>query len=273
MRVRAFCPAKVNLFLSVGPPDERGYHPLRTVFQAISLGDELVAEVAEADDVIFSGADVPSENTVTKALRLMRGVVSVPPLRVRVAKAVPPESGLGAGSSDAAGLIRAVERILGAPLPRREEIALAVGADVPFFLVGGRARAEGYGERLMPLEDAVPEWLVIARPGVGCSTPEAFRRLDAITREWREFSETDELYNDFERVAPPESLHLIDRLRALGARDAALSGSGSAVFGRFVHRERAEAAAEGILTQGAASAWTARTLGREESLVARIEPA
>ncbi len=261
------CPAKVNLFLAVGPADGRGYHPLRTVFQAIGLYDELRLEEGEPG-VEFLGAEVPAENTVTKALRLLSEVVPLPPLRIRVTKGIPGESGLGGGSSDAAGLLRAVPRLTGMTVPAGElaGIASAVGADVPVFLVGGRARAEGYGERLTPLPDSGREWLVVVRPAVGCATGEAYRRLDEMTYEWREFPKGDTLYNDFERVAPCESLDLIERLQAHGARDAALSGSGSAVFGRFGQEDEARGAAKRLLSEGVPSVWVAPTLTRAESI-------
>jgi 4-diphosphocytidyl-2-C-methyl-D-erythritol kinase len=261
------CPAKVNLFLAVGPRDERGYHPLRTIFQAIDLCDTLEVSPNHDDPGFFcDDPAVPSENTVTKALRLLRERTALPPLRVVLRKNIPAESGLGGGSSDAAGLLRAVKRMGFLGDPELETIAAKVGADVPFFLVGGRARAEGYGERLVPLPDAPVEWYVIGRPPVGCSTPTAFRRLDERPYEWLPFPSEDRLHNDFERVAPCESIDLIERLQVHGARDAGLSGSGSAVFGRFSNPETAQRACDAILKEGAAHAWIAKTLTREESL-------
>jgi 4-diphosphocytidyl-2-C-methyl-D-erythritol kinase len=263
------CPAKVNLFLAVGRPDARGYHPLRTVFQAVGLYDELHLAPGEGGHrVTFDDPAIPAENTVTRALRLLSEVVDLPPLRIEIRKGIPSESGLGGGSSDAAAVLRAAQRIarVSAPAGELAGIALAVGADVPFFLVGGRARAEGYGERLTALPDAPREWLVIARPPVGCATGDAFRRLDAMDYPWRTFPAGDELYNDFERVAPCESLDLLERLQVHGARDAALSGSGSAVFGRFAEEAAAERAAERLRAERAGAVWVAPTLTRAESL-------
>ena len=256
------CPAKINVFLAVGPPDARGWHPLRTVFQAIDLADTLTVEPAARDEIAFSVPGIPPKNTVTEALRLLRERIDVPPLRIHVEKRIPAESGLGGGSSDAAGLLR----LLGEGRDDLGEIALAVGADVSFFLVGGRARAEGYGEILTPLPDLPERWLVLARPDEGCPTPTMFRRLDERTREFREFPEGDALYNDFERVAPCESLDLVERLLVHGADDAALTGSGSVVFGRFASRS---AAAEAAARMEREAPWVrlARTLpsGRQET--------
>ena len=259
------CPAKLNLFLAVGLVDSRGYHPLRTVFQAISLYDTLEIEIAKKNEVICDDPSVPPENTVARTLRLLAEVINIPPLRVTIHKQIPAQSGLGGGSSDAAGLIRAAMKIANLPIPKPELFGLAqtIGADVPFFLHGGRAKAEGYGERLTALPDPQDEWYVVARPEVGCDTKAAFKRLDEKAYAWREFSSSDELYNDFERVAPCESLELIERLLVLGSRDAGLTGSGSAVFGRFSTQQEAETAKDKLPSP---QAWVARALSRAESL-------
>lgn len=262
------CPAKVNLFLAVGPPDRRGYHPLRTIFQAIDLCDDLEVELGGEAGFVCDDPSVPPENTVTKAVRLVSEIAPLPPMRITLRKRIPLESGLGGGSSDAAGILRLAKKLAPGVLPDAElrGIALAIGADVPFFLVGGRARAEGYGEKLTALPDAPPEWLVIARPPVGCPTGEAFKRLDEKTYDWLPFPDRDILYNDFERVAPCESLDLIERLQVHGARDAALSGSGSAVFGRFTDEASARRAEEKLRSEGTTQVWTARTLERSATL-------
>lgn len=260
------CPAKVNLFLAVGPRDSLGYHPLRTIFQAVNLCDTLEISVGAESSFLCDDPSVPVENTVTKALRSAAEVVTLPPLAITLRKVIPAESGLGGGSSDAAGLLRALAQLVEFPVGEVERIALAVGADVPFFLCGGRAKAEGYGERLTPLPDRETEWFVIARPEVGCPTGEAYRRLDETSYEWREFPADDALYNDFERVAPCECLDLIERLQVHGARDAALSGSGSTVFGRFSTQSAAEAVKEKLAAEGVGRLWVARSLSRSESL-------
>jgi 4-diphosphocytidyl-2-C-methyl-D-erythritol kinase len=259
------CPAKVNLFLAVGPVDGRGYHPLRTVFQAVGLFDEVsIEDGVSSTEVSSDWTELPVRNTLTRTLALLSEIAPVPPLRVHLKKKIPAQSGLGGGSSDAAGLIRGIAKLINMPIPENElmSVALAVGADVPFFLVGGRARAEGYGEKLTPLPDGPREWFVLAKPPVGCSTVEMFGALDRLSYEWRDFPVGDELYNDFERVAPCECLDLIERLQALGARDAGLSGSGSAVFGRFGSEADGLRAAEKL----GGEVWVVPSLTRAESL-------
>ena len=241
------CPAKINLFLSVGRKDHRGYHPIRSVFQAISLFDEL--HIQRSNHLTFECDDpsVPEDNTVVRAARLMMEVADFPPVAIKLIKRIPSEAGLGGGSSDAAGIIRASKSLMSAALPdyERKAIAKSIGADVSFFLLGGRANAEGYGEKLTAIPSPDPvEWYVIAQPEDRCSTKDSYSRLDEIEYEWRNFPAEDILYNDFERVAPCGSLDLIERLLVHGAKDAGLTGSGSAVFGRFATEHEAKAAEE-----------------------------
>ena len=246
------CPAKLNLFLSVGKKDHRGYHPIRSVFQAISLFDEL--HVVRNDTLTFECDDlgVPEDNTVVRAARLMMEVADFPPVAIKLIKRIPSEAGLGGGSSDAAGIIRASRSLMSAALPdyERKAIAKSIGADVSFFLLGGRARVEGYGEKLTPVSSPDPvEWYVVAQPADRCNTKTAYDRLDEMDYEWRDFPTEDILYNDFERVAPCGSLELIERLLVNGAKDAGLTGSGSAVFGRFTTEDQARSAEEKLKSE------------------------
>lgn len=260
------CPAKVNTFLSVGPRDERGYHPVRTVYQATGLFDELRIELAGEDAIVSDWSGLPSENTLTKALRFLRELANLPPLSIALTKRIPAQSGLGGGSSDAAGVIRAARRMLPEQVSESfaHEVACAVGSDVPFFLVGGRAQATGYGEVLEPLADGPQKWLVIVKPAVGVDTGEAYERLDSAPRQWAEFSSPP--INDFERVAPCECGEIAERLALHGASIAMLCGSGSAVFGAFVEEVSARAAAERLAGEGIGEIFVAPTLSREESL-------
>ncbi len=234
--LKLHCPAKINETLKVGPPDERGYHPIETIFQAVSLFDALTISPAPGDSFVCD-RELEGLNTVQKAWNLMREYVALPSLAVTLEKHIPAEGGLGGGSSDAAGFLRGANSLTGGKLADRDlfEIALAVGADVPFFLLGGRAEGRGYGEKLAPLPDGAAKWLVLAKPEVSCSTAAMYARLDEVGRP-------SEVANDFELVAPSECLALIERLRALGAEQAGLSGSGSACFGYFASRNDADIA-------------------------------
>lgn len=269
MTITTVCPAKINLFLSVGPPDEIGYHPIHSVFHAVSLSDSLVVTDAETDVLECDWPGMPDVNTLTRTLSFIRELVPVPPLKIILTKRIPAESGLGGGSSNAAGLLRCIKRAFGSMVDDAllHEVARAVGADVPFFLVGGTARAEGYGERLTPLPDPETKEFVIVRPTVGVATGEAYARLDAMPRALRDYPENLwELSNDFEAVAPCECLEVSERLMMFGAQGALLSGSGSAVFGVFPDRESADSAADRARNEQLGDVYRCHSLTREESL-------
>jgi 4-diphosphocytidyl-2-C-methyl-D-erythritol kinase len=262
MEVIVRCPAKINEFLLVGERDNRGYHPIKTIFQAVGLFDEISISLSSTD-VFVSDVELPEDNTVTRAWHLLKEFVHMMPMEVVLRKRIPAMSGLGGGSSDAAGFLRGVGPFLYAQ-PRESdlvEIAQAVGADVPFFLVGGRARGEGYGEVLTPLEDGEERWMALAKPqGVISSTAEMYQKLDGLPRSLDRLDSG----NDFQSVAPRESLDLISLLMELGAAKAALTGSGAAAFAYFRSEEAANAATDKLPS----GTWTAvvPTLSRAHSL-------
>ncbi len=269
MKIVIQCPAKINSFLSVGPPGAGGYHSIRTLLHAVAVFDTLIVESASTTEVTSDWSDLPPENTLTRALALLQEVVKVPPISVHLEKRIPVQSGLGGGSSDAAGLLRAVCRLTGVPVDQHiVDIASSVGKDVPFFLIGGTARGEGFGDRVSPLEDLPTVYVLLAKPEEGIASGPAYAALDSTVREWREFPEKPWVqYNDFERVAPCVCGELTERMRIHGADIAGLSGSGSSVYGIF----RTEAGA--VIAQTKISAefsglWTsiAPTLTRAESL-------
>lgn len=258
----AECPAKINLFLRIEPPDRSGYHPLETRFQTISLFDTLEA-TEDGDGLDVVGAEVPDDNTVAKAWRLMREVAELPPLGLKLTKRIPSEAGLGGGSSDAAGLLRILRKLLPASIPDRDFLAVArsVGADVPFFLVGGLAAASGHGEVLTPLPDPPPRPLVVVMPPARCSTPTMYRALDAAREAGSQATfEAPFVQNDFHAVAPSACIDAARALIAAGLSPVGLAGSGAAVFGFAISDAQARAVAA-----ASATAWVAHTVGRAES--------
>lgn len=267
------CPAKVNLFLSVGPPDESGYHPVETILQTVGIFDTLHASPSPSGQHIveFSDPQIPEQNTVTRALDLLQGSgIHMPPLRVVIQKRIPQKSGLGGGSSNAAAILRIAKDLAQTDLPQTklDELAAKVGVDVPFFLHGGQARGTRYGEVVQDLPDPEPFMLVIAKPEIGSDTTATYAKLDALNLQLRSpADESDFGHNDFERVAPCESLELIERLLALGASKAALTGSGSAVYGIFDQRDsEADAAAAKLREEGLEFAVAVPTVPRKDSL-------
>jgi 4-diphosphocytidyl-2-C-methyl-D-erythritol kinase len=266
-------PAKLNLFLAVGPKDAAGYHPIRTIFQAIGLYDDVAIDLdATATSVEFTGADIPPENTVTKAIRLMSEFCVLPNMAIRIDKHIPTEAGLGGGSSNAAAAIRAVRHLVPERFTERDafSVAEAVGADVPFFLIGGCAKGEGYGERLTPLPNPLEErWALVVKPEYGHSTKEMYAALDEMEYPFAEFPGGDVRYNDFERYAC-DVTDRVERLLVFGADSGGMTGSGSALFGLFSDRAKADQAKARAETEQLGQAWLVPLLSRAQSLAIHV---
>jgi 4-diphosphocytidyl-2-C-methyl-D-erythritol kinase len=286
--VRAF--AKINLGLRVRGVRPDGYHELHTVFQTIAIADTLTFRPGgNAFSLRCTRDDVPVDDRnlvwrAAEALWKATGRTSqLPPVSVVIRKAIPLQSGLGGGSADAAATLRALARLWKIRVPDAafERIAAELGADVPFFLCGGTALGLGRGDEIYPLADAPPLHVVVAYPPYGVSTSEAFGWYDADHAAQADGVRTDELagrafaiwrpdparvVNDLEPSVlqrHPEIGRTLRRLRAAGATAAALSGSGSAVFGLFPDAGRARQAA-GRMEGHGWSARATRTLTRAQ---------
>jgi len=248
MRVLAF--AKINLSLHVVGRRADGYHDLRTVFQSIALHDTL--DIRTVDGPFSMACDDPRcpadrRNLIWRAAAAIwrrsgrRG--SMRGLRVVVRKRIPVAAGLGGGSSDAAAALRVFHRLWAPALPFDEvrRIGAALGADVPFFFEGGTVLGLDRGDTLYPLEDRAPRWVVIVVPAFGVSTREAFAWWD---RRRHTAAPRTRPANDLQaEVARRHAvIRRIAARLAPGSDIAAMSGSGSAVFGLF-RAERAAAAA------------------------------
>ncbi len=259
MVYRTLCPAKVNLSLIVHPPDRTHFHPIETEFITISLFDELLVTVGQSKFAV-EGMQLPEVNTVTRALRLIGEAASLPPLGIHLKKGIPDQAGLGGGSSDAAGLLRIIRKIVPPSVPdfEFESVAKSVGADVPFFLRGGHALGTGYGERITQLEDKEIQ-LVLAFPNAKCSTPAAYKALDEARLAESEHQRSQPGYgvnwitNDFHLVMPDECKSAIQTLIEHGAVSGGLCGSGSSVFGIFRSEAEAESVAADLCKNGLAS--------------------
>lgn len=182
--------AKVNLHLGVGAPRDDGFHPLDTVYQAVSLYDDVsVAEATEwtVETVLapyLAGADLPGpgDNIVDLVGRLLGGERG-PGASVRIGKSIPVAGGMAGGSADAAAAMVALDRLWDLRTPDEEMLAMAatLGSDVPFALIGGTARGEGRGERVTPVADHGDyAWVVVPHRGDGLSTPAVYRRFDEL---------------------------------------------------------------------------------------------
>jgi 4-diphosphocytidyl-2-C-methyl-D-erythritol kinase len=184
-------PAKVNLQLSVGPPRGDGYHDLVTVFQAVSLFDEVTVRPAERTSVVVTGEDAASvpagrANLASRAARALattalrrKGKSAV---RIEIRKRIPVAAGLAGGSADAAATLVACNELWGLGLgqPELREVAAGVGSDVPFALLGGTAIGQGRGEQLTAALTAGTYHWVLAFATGGLSTPEVYAACDRL---------------------------------------------------------------------------------------------
>jgi 4-diphosphocytidyl-2-C-methyl-D-erythritol kinase len=267
VRVRA--PAKINLALQVLGVRPDGYHELKTVFQSIALSDTLTFRVAPGPfRLVCDDPACPADGTnlVWRAAACVwaaAGHRGVPrDVSVRIVKRIPVQAGLGGGSSDGAAAIRALAALWRVRLTRTRarRIAVTLGADVPFFLDGGTAFGVGRGDVLTSQADEPRASVVVIIPPFRVSTRDAFEWWDGRGRCPREASSNgaltdDALVNDNDLEEPvtarhPEIARLVGALRRQGARHAAMSGSGSAVFGLFDRRADAYQAARRVAGRG-----------------------
>lgn len=257
--VKLLCPAKVNLYLKVLGRRPDGYHDLVTVMQPLSLADELT--------IIFGGDGVSLEcdhpelpldesNLVWRAaLSFEQETGRKVKAHITLVKRIPVAAGLGGGSSDAAGTLLALNTLAGDPLDgaRLHRLAARLGADVPFFLKGGPAVAQGIGTRLTPI--TLPSyWYVLLNPGVPLSTRWVYENLDLAhlapypgMQVWDPEHPESWVHNDLQSVALrrfPELKGLMQQLKGLGAGAQAISGSGPTIFGLFSTWEAAREAGQ-----------------------------
>ena len=254
MKINAY--AKINLSLALTGVREDGYHTLHSIMQTVSLCDTLEIERAEQNSFTCTEPALESGSNLCIKARdaFYRATGLQGCVRIHLDKQIPTGAGLGGGSADAAAVLRALNRLYGEPLTNQALLTLSatLGADVPFCLHGGTCLCTGIGEVLTPIEDAKPLYLVIAKGADGLSTPDMYRRMDAVKETWSSADRTG-YFNDFEPVAEsvlPDIAYLKQRLLALGASVAMMSGSGSAVFGIFETRSQTEFAAQAIASEG-----------------------
>jgi len=246
MLLRAF--AKINLDLRVLGRRDDGYHELRTIFQAIDWWDEIRLEPASRFEFSAPGTPEDETNLVVQAVRAYEQLAGITAnVHIRVTKNIPVGRGLGGGSADAAVTFIGLQRMYKRSLRFDEipQVLSRLGSDVPFFTLGGRAAGIGRGNEVHKLDDSADYWLLLVDPGVMIGTAEAYswltvpdktNRIEGFCAANGSACETDVWTNDFEGPVfqrYPELAGIKDELLQLGAYRAALSGSGSAVFGQF----------------------------------------
>ena len=335
-RVRSH--AKINLGLAIGPVRPDGYHALATIYQTLAIHDfvEVTAQplahgAASQIAMECNNQWVPCDarNTCWKIVERALARMNIPAqVGILIEKRLPVQGGLGAGSANAAAALLGLEKELGIVLPAADRLAIAaeVGSDVPLFLIGGTVLGLGRGEEVTPLPDLPETHCVLAVPGVGVSTPQAFRdwdrlqgdqghqapnaanrltagaasdRLEQLGRMWASAVAVPQesltnatgvfpdsvkkdraenlllelvragIVNDFEQVVftqYPSLRGILETMKGNSHSDAsaicaALSGSGSALFGLYGTEAAAGQAAERLAEQGIAACRT-ETIGR-----------
>lgn len=250
-------PAKLNLFLHINGRRPDGYHLLQTVFQLLDYGDLLDFETRD-DGIIRRVSDIPGvpeeSDLIVRAAKLLQAAAAkktgqkTPGANIAINKILPMGGGLGGGSSDAATTLMALNHLWHAGFSRAElmEIGLQLGADVPFFIFGQNAFAEGVGEALQPVQ--TPErWYIVIEPGVEIPTSLIFSS-EELTRDTKlvkmaDFSGHQECFgkNDLQIVAArqfPAVAEAINWLQTYG--DARMTGSGACVFCAFAQEKQAD---------------------------------
>jgi 4-diphosphocytidyl-2-C-methyl-D-erythritol kinase len=244
-------PAKLNLSLYVGPRRADGLHEICSLFQPITLADELRMERAGggADVVVCPG--IRGKNLAATALAAFRNRFAWdgPPVRVTIEKHIPVSAGLGGGSADAAAVLRLAAAAAREPPTPAElaDLAMSLGADVPSQLAPGTALVRGAGERVEPLPARDLKGVLLAGRGA-LRTADVYARADQLNlaRPSLDGVDPEELHNDLQAAAvdlEPEAALALSLLRAARASHAQVSGSGPAAFGLF---EDPAAAAKGL---------------------------
>jgi len=252
-----FPKAKINLGLRITGKRTDGYHNIETIFYPVGFSDALefvsLPESNDRDILTVTGISLgigTEQNIVMKALSDLRAAFSFPRLRLHLHKAIPHGAGLGGGSSDAACLLKALNRFFAITVSDADlkSMALEIGSDCPFFLYGYPAFGSGRGELLEAIDPLLSGYyLILINPGVVINTREAYMNCKPAMpdssllllareniKEWKHF-----IFNDFEEYAfkkHPSIGAIKSELYSLGALYSSMSGSGSSVYGIFPAR-------------------------------------
>ncbi|MBE6629425.1 MAG: 4-(cytidine 5'-diphospho)-2-C-methyl-D-erythritol kinase [Ruminococcaceae bacterium] len=272
--------AKINLSLDVVGRRADGYHELVSVMQTVTLCDDLTFEKMKGEEILLS-ADLAqiahADNLIVRAAKAYFAAARAQfGVKITLHKRIPMQAGLGGGSADAAATLRALNRLDGDRFSPEElcRIAVQIGADVPFCVMGGTRLCRGIGERMQETENRLSCSVVLVMADEGISTPEAFRALDEIYGDFSALTPAaqlradrltdalekgaldgaaEEIYNRFEEVILPVRPHaaqMKQRLLAAGARVACMSGSGPALFALFEKEQEAKAIVSDLQKEG-----------------------
>lgn len=279
MRTNSF--AKINLGLEVLRKREDNYHEIRTLFQTINLFDVLEFKPADSGRILLQGNDKTiswsEDNLIHKAALLLKETFNISKgIEIQTKKNIPPGKGLGGGSSNAAMTLYALNKIWGLHLEKKAlmDLGKKLGADVPYFLEGGLCLGTGRGDDIVPLSDLNNLWCALALPPFSISTASIYSSLRlSLTSEDKESKiieflnkrELDLLENRLEETifcSFPQLKSIKSLFQSQDSELALVTGSGSAVFGLFLEREKAEKALKKI--RESFPAILVETLSREQ---------
>ena len=272
MRLQAF--AKINLGLDVLGKREDGYHEVRMIMQTISMYDQLDMRKSVEPGIHLTTnkkyIPVDENNLVWRAAKLMMDTCGIMEgVSIHLHKVIPVAAGMAGGSSDAAATLVGMNRLFHCGLSKEKlmELGVQIGADVPYCVLRGTALAEGIGEKLTVLPPMPDCWILIGKPGISVSTKYVYTTLDLNTDTvhpdidgMKKALEDGNLYGITERMgnvlqdvtipAYPEVERIKEQMKALGAVNAMMSGSGPTVFGIFDNEEKAQEACQKLRESG-----------------------
>ncbi|MBX9973497.1 4-(cytidine 5'-diphospho)-2-C-methyl-D-erythritol kinase [Cytobacillus firmus] len=261
MKVMVKAPAKINLSLDVLHKREDGYHEVEMIMTTIDLADRLELTLLDKDEIkiISHNRFVPDDqrNLAYQAAHLLKERFQVKKgVSITIEKAIPVAAGLAGGSSDAAAALRGLNKLwdLGLSLNELAEIGTEIGSDVSFCVYGGTALATGRGEKIQELPAPPTCWVILAKPFIGVSTADVYRRLDVEQVQHPNTAGMIEAINagsyydvcrnmgnvleDVTLNMHPEVLQIKDQMKRFGADAVLMSGSGPTVFGLVHHDSR-----------------------------------
>ena len=272
MRLQAF--AKINLGLDVLGKREDGYHEVRMIMQTIRMYDQLDMRKSVEPGIHLTTnkkyIPVDENNLVWRAAKLMMDNCGIMEgVSIDLHKVIPVAAGMAGGSSDAAATLVGMNRLFHCGLSKEKlmELGVQIGADVPYCVLRGTALAEGIGEKLTVLPPMPDCWILIGKPGISVSTKYVYTTLDLNTDTvhpdidgMKKALEDGNLYGITERMgnvlqdvtipAYPEVERIKEQMKALGAVNAMMSGSGPTVFGIFDNEEKAQKACQKLRESG-----------------------
>ena len=266
--------AKLNLTLDILGKRDDGYHEMQMVMQTVSLHDDVTVTLTDGKGITcrVDGAALPCDerNLAVKAARAFCEAMDYGGgIDIALIKRIPSEAGMAGGSADAAAVLRALRELVSPTLTdeRLEQISASVGSDVPFCIRGGTQLAEGRGEKLTVLKPAPRFFVAVCKPDFPISTPALFARVDGVALSDRpdtdamlsaiEYGNADALYenvsNVFEQALPEAQRERIEEIKRTlaenGALCAAMTGSGSAVFGLFREEDACRSACSALQSE------------------------